>query len=137
MDPGKPPSATLLMPSAMTASCHPPQYPLLSLATSWYFYCPRNPEYWRVVIGLHHLYKWQSHTENHRVKDIVVHSEFKSGHYENDIALFKLIRSVKYSEYIQPICLPDIVLLMSDDNPCYISGWERSKTKGKSLNRFI
>nr|XP_034959705.1 transmembrane protease serine 12-like isoform X2 [Zootoca vivipara] len=89
-----------------------------------------NPEYWRVVIGLRHLYKHHSHTINFRVRDIVVHSNFKVNSYDNDIALFELIKFVEYDEYIQPICLPDIPLLVTDKNPCYISGWEKKEEKG-------
>ncbi|XP_063149023.1 transmembrane protease serine 12-like [Candoia aspera] len=89
-----------------------------------------NPEYWRVVIGLHHLYKPNSHTISRRVKNIIVHSGFKWDSYENDIAMFKLLKSVKYNKYIQPICLPHIFHLVADKNPCYISGWEKRKKKG-------
>ncbi|XP_034268345.1 transmembrane protease serine 12-like isoform X2 [Pantherophis guttatus] len=90
-----------------------------------------NPEYWRVVIGLHHLYKPHSHTISHRVKSIIVHSGFKWDSYENDIAMFKLVKLVEYNKYIQPICLPQNSHLVTDKNPCYISGWENRKKKGK------
>ncbi|ETE56931.1 Transmembrane protease serine 12, partial [Ophiophagus hannah] len=90
-----------------------------------------NPEYWRVVIGLHHLYKPHSHTISRRVKSIVVHSDFKWDSYENDIAMFKLVKFVEYNKYIQPICLPHNSHLVTDKNPCYVSGWENRKKKGK------
>ncbi|XP_060619998.2 transmembrane protease serine 12-like [Anolis sagrei] len=90
-----------------------------------------NPEYWRAVIGLHHLYKWKSHTIAERVRDIIIHPDFKEGSYENDIALFKLLKSVTYNEYIQPVCLPDIFHLVPDKNLCYISGWGKREKKGK------
>uniref|UniRef100_A0A670IA36 Peptidase S1 domain-containing protein n=1 Tax=Podarcis muralis TaxID=64176 RepID=A0A670IA36_PODMU len=53
--------------------------------------------------------------------------------YDNDIALFELIKFVEYDDYIQPICLPDIPLLVTDKNPCYISGWGEKEEKGKSF----
>ncbi|XP_058025589.1 transmembrane protease serine 12-like isoform X2 [Ahaetulla prasina] len=92
---------------------------------------PWNPEYWRVVIGLHHLYKPHSHTKGHRVKSIIIHSGFKWDSYENDIAMFKLVKLVEYNKYIQPICLPQNSHLVTDENPCYISGWGNRKKKGK------
>ncbi|XP_026535739.1 transmembrane protease serine 12-like [Notechis scutatus] len=90
-----------------------------------------NPEYWRVVIGLHHLYKPHSHTISRRVRSIIVHSDFKWDSYENDIAMFKLVKFVEYNKYIQPICLSHNSHLMTDKNPCYVSGWENRKKKGK------
>ncbi|KAM3846860.1 elastase-1-like [Vipera latastei] len=90
-----------------------------------------NPEYWRVVIGLHHLYKPHSHTISRRVKSIIVHSGFKWDSYENDIAMFKLVKLVEYNKYIQPICLPHNSHLVTDKNPCYISGWRNRNKKGK------
>ncbi|KAG8129398.1 hypothetical protein E2320_016130, partial [Naja naja] len=90
-----------------------------------------NPEYWRVVIGLHHLYKPYSHTISRRVKSIIVHSDFKWDSYENDIAMFKLVKFVEYNKYIQPVCLPHNSHLVTDKNPCYVSGWENRKKKGK------
>lgn len=82
---------------------------------------------------MHHLYKWNSHTIHRRVKTIVVHRDFQWGSYENDIALFRLLRFVKYNEYIQPICLPDTAHLMTDMDLCYISGWGKREKKGKTL----
>ncbi|XP_062977530.1 transmembrane protease serine 9-like [Elgaria multicarinata webbii] len=93
-----------------------------------------NPEYWRVLIGLHQLDKQNIHTINRRVRNIVIHSDFKWGSYENDIALFILLKFVKYNEYIQPICLPAISYLLTDDNSCYISGWGKKELKGKFQN---
>uniref|UniRef100_A0A6J0SZ84 Transmembrane protease serine 12-like n=1 Tax=Pogona vitticeps TaxID=103695 RepID=A0A6J0SZ84_9SAUR len=93
-----------------------------------------NPEYWRAVLGLHHLYKWNSHTMYRRVKKIVIHPDFKWGSYENDIAFFQLLRFVKYNEYIQPICLPDIAHLVTDMDLCYISGWGKREKKDKFQN---
>ncbi|XP_070596611.1 transmembrane protease serine 12-like isoform X2 [Erythrolamprus reginae] len=89
-----------------------------------------NPEYWRVVIGLYHLYKPYSRTIIRRVKSIIIHSSFKRNHYENDIAMFKLVKLVVYNKYIQPICLPENSHIVIDKSPCYITGWgDRKKDK--------
>uniref|UniRef100_A0A8D2ILR4 Peptidase S1 domain-containing protein n=1 Tax=Varanus komodoensis TaxID=61221 RepID=A0A8D2ILR4_VARKO len=90
-----------------------------------------NPDIWRAVLGLHHLYKYQSHTVKHQVKAIMIHPEYEMTTYENDIAVFKLLTIVKYNDYIQPICLPKTPLLLNDQTPCYISGWGQTKENGK------
>ncbi|XP_062827049.1 transmembrane protease serine 12 isoform X2 [Anolis carolinensis] len=90
----------------------------------------RDPEMWRVVIGMHHLYKDYPYTVKNQVKDILIHSHFELATNENDVALFKLIKPVKYNAYIQPICLPETSLLLTDETPCYISGWGSTKENG-------
>ncbi|XP_072847010.2 transmembrane protease serine 12 isoform X1 [Pogona vitticeps] len=90
-----------------------------------------NPALWRVVIGLHHLVKYSSYTVKRRVKTITVHSNYDTDTYENDVAMFKLIRSVRFSDYIQPICLPDSTILIKADYPCFITGWGHTREKGK------
>ncbi|XP_061471259.1 transmembrane protease serine 12-like [Rhineura floridana] len=89
----------------------------------------RNPAFWRAVIGLHHLYEHNSHTVKRRISTIASHSSYDSETYENDIALFTLIKYIKFNDYIQPICLPDAPLT-NDEYPCYIAGWGNTKEKG-------
>ncbi|KAH0629211.1 hypothetical protein JD844_011108 [Phrynosoma platyrhinos] len=91
----------------------------------------RDPDIWRAVIGMHHLYKDNSYTVKSQIKAILIHSDFQPGTYDNDVALFKLITFVKYNAYIQPICLPDTSPLLSDETPCYISGWGHTKENGQ------
>ncbi|XP_032991698.1 transmembrane protease serine 12-like [Lacerta agilis] len=95
-----------------------------------------DPAFWRVVFGLHHLYNYESSTVKRHVRAIVMHSGFKRSTYENDVALFKLKRPISYSNYIQPICLPNSTTqLVADENPCFISGWGNTEEKGRG--KFI
>ncbi|XP_066468939.1 transmembrane protease serine 12-like [Tiliqua scincoides] len=89
------------------------------------------PEYWRAVIGLHHIRRLQSYTVKSRIRAIIVHVAFNKDTFENDLALFKLMDSIKFNDYIQPICLPDDPPVISDDTPCYISGWGYTQEKGR------
>uniref|UniRef100_A0A8D0BU82 Peptidase S1 domain-containing protein n=1 Tax=Salvator merianae TaxID=96440 RepID=A0A8D0BU82_SALMN len=79
-----------------------------------------NPEVWRAVLGLHHLSEPNSYTEVYQITDITVHSDFEKLTFENDLALFKLNKLVKYNNYIQPICLPDFPYQLTDENPLYM-----------------
>uniref|UniRef100_A0A8D2KQA1 Peptidase S1 domain-containing protein n=1 Tax=Varanus komodoensis TaxID=61221 RepID=A0A8D2KQA1_VARKO len=89
-----------------------------------------KPEIWKAVIGLHHLYLHESHTVQSRVRAIMIHSKFNKKTLENDVALFKLSKPVIYNDYIQPICLPNTSLLLTDGTPCYISGWGLKNENG-------
>lgn len=65
-----------------------------------------------------------------------MHPEFKRETFENDIALFELGSAVRYSDYIQPICLPPAELLphrVENETECFISGWGRTAEHGKPL----
>ncbi|XP_044850756.1 transmembrane protease serine 12 isoform X4 [Mauremys mutica] len=92
-----------------------------------------DPYYWRVVIGLHDISRPERHTEKYSVREIIVHSEFRIETFENDIALFKLYKSVSYNDYIQPICLPfvHIHLNINNQTKCFISGWGSISEKGE------
>ncbi|KAF7246939.1 Transmembrane protease serine 12 [Varanus komodoensis] len=96
-----------------------------------FLFYPRNPSFWRITIGLHHLHEYNSRTVTRRVRAITIHSNYTPQNYENDIALFTLIKSIKYNDYIQPICLPDINLFINSEYPCYITGWGNTKEKGR------
>uniref|UniRef100_A0A8C5SBK0 Peptidase S1 domain-containing protein n=1 Tax=Laticauda laticaudata TaxID=8630 RepID=A0A8C5SBK0_LATLA len=91
----------------------------------------RNPKFWRAVLGLHHLYHHQYYTRERQVKAIIIHSHFKKETYENDIALFKLQKPITFNDYIQPICLLPSPLFLSNDTPCYITGWGSAHEKGR------
>ncbi|NWI99335.1 TMPSC protease, partial [Crypturellus undulatus] len=96
----------------------------------------RDPFFWRAVIGVHNLQKYDKHTTKRSIRNITIHPKFRKETFENDIALFKLDSSVRYNDYIQPICLPSAHLYLSFDNgtACYISGWGRLAEKGKTSN---
>ncbi|XP_066468940.1 elastase-1-like [Tiliqua scincoides] len=92
----------------------------------------RDPELWRVVIGIHRLDRYQSQMVMSRVSAITIHSDYGKNSFENDIALLKLIRTIEYSDYIQPICLPKASVLVTRMNSCYVTGWGLTKDKGRS-----
>nr|XP_060615794.1 transmembrane protease serine 12-like [Anolis sagrei ordinatus] len=90
-----------------------------------------NPNFWRVVLGLHDLFDHHTYTVKSLVRAILVHSNFKDEFYDNDIALFKLQTSVMFSDHIQPICISNTPRFITQETPCYISGWGSKEEKGK------
>nr|XP_009929712.1 PREDICTED: transmembrane protease serine 12 [Opisthocomus hoazin] len=93
----------------------------------------KDPHSWRAVLGMHNLWEHGKHIEKRNIASITVHPEFKKETFENDLALFELHPAVRYSDYIQPICLPPAQLHPPLDNhtECLISGWGRTAEKGK------
>uniref|UniRef100_A0A8C5SJB7 Peptidase S1 domain-containing protein n=1 Tax=Laticauda laticaudata TaxID=8630 RepID=A0A8C5SJB7_LATLA len=88
---------------------------------------------WRAVIGLHNLNEDNSHTIKRRIKAINIHPNYMADTHDNDIALIILVRSIKFNDYVHPICLPTTNLLKNQQYPCYISGWGKTKEKGTFL----
>uniref|UniRef100_A0A672VCI1 Peptidase S1 domain-containing protein n=1 Tax=Strigops habroptila TaxID=2489341 RepID=A0A672VCI1_STRHB len=77
-------------------------------------------------------YVFIGHTTRRYIRSITVHPEFKRDTFENDIALFELNSAVRYSIYVQPICLPSAHLYPHTTNgtQCFITGWGRTTEKG-------
>ncbi|XP_049674491.1 transmembrane protease serine 12 [Accipiter gentilis] len=94
----------------------------------------QDPHSWRAVLGVLNLQKHGKHAAKRTIRSITVHPEFKRETFENDIAVFELDSAVRYSDYIQPICLPAAHLYQHVDNEteCFISGWGRTAEKGKT-----
>ncbi|XP_022375502.1 transmembrane protease serine 12 isoform X1 [Enhydra lutris kenyoni] len=96
----------------------------------------RDPLMWRAVIGTnsikgHH----HPHSKKIKVKAIIIHPDFNLENYVNDIALFHLKKAVRYTEYIQPICLPfDVFQKLDQNTKCFISGWGRTEEEGNATD---
>ncbi|XP_068068500.1 transmembrane protease serine 12 [Anomalospiza imberbis] len=92
-----------------------------------------DPCSWRAVLGVHNLEKHSPHTARRRIRRIIVHSGFQRETFENDVAVFELKSAVRYSLYVQPVCLPPAALVppLENSSDCYISGWGRTTEKGK------
>ncbi|NXU54163.1 TMPSC protease, partial [Turnix velox] len=91
-----------------------------------------DPKSWRAVLGVYNLHKHDRSMVKRRIRSIRVHPRFKRETFENDLALFELRYPVRFSGYIQPICLPpsDLPLLMENGTECFIGGWGRTGEQG-------
>ncbi|XP_070596615.1 transmembrane protease serine 12-like [Erythrolamprus reginae] len=94
------------------------------------FKISEDPALWTVVIGLHQIGKDYSHTIRRRIKAIHIHPNFVKETYDNDIAVIILVRSIKFNDYVHPICLPTTNLSINEEAPCYITGWGYKREKG-------
>ncbi len=62
---------------------------------------------------------------------IIRHESYGRGSYDNDIALLKLAKPVRYNQLIKPICLPQQGKEIAAKKMSYLVGWGRLKEGGK------
>ncbi|NWS76355.1 TMPSC protease, partial [Crotophaga sulcirostris] len=88
---------------------------------------------WRAVLGTQNLWKHGKHRVIRNIRSITVHPKFNRKNFENDLALFQLYSAVRYSNYIQPACLPpaNLSLAVENQTECFIVGWGQTTEKGK------
>ncbi|XP_037722831.1 uncharacterized protein LOC119555492 isoform X2 [Drosophila subpulchrella] len=82
-----------------------------------------------VRVGDHYANIAESSEVDTFIENWYIHEEFRKGtHMNNDIALVVLKTPLKFSDYIQPICLPDKKAELVQDRKCTISGWGSIKS---------
>jgi len=104
---------------------------------------PFRPNQFTVRVGEWDLSDNDNYVEEFRVVDIQAHPDFKPNGFYNDVALFVLDQPVRFTEYIQPVCLPSGSLLTRDYTgelpvvlgwgTTYYGGEEVSKLRGVAL----
>ncbi|KAF5277864.1 hypothetical protein FQA39_LY06016 [Lamprigera yunnana] len=87
-----------------------------------------------VILGTHELGKLD-HTVEYGVEEQIAHEDYKRGkkQYDHDIGLLRLNATVKFTDYIKPICLPsDTTKLTKPDDVVTLTGWGRD-VSGESI----
>ncbi|XP_053735144.1 uncharacterized protein LOC128767227 [Synchiropus splendidus] len=70
-------------------------------------HCMDRAKYFYVKLGEFDVLVDHGHEATHQVEKIIRHNGFSTT-YENDIALIKLTKPIKFSRYILPACLPEM-----------------------------
>ncbi|XP_032888193.1 suppressor of tumorigenicity 14 protein homolog [Amblyraja radiata] len=78
---------------------------------------------WRVYIGAHSLGFTDNDVERRLIKRLIIHEQFDNVTMDYDIALLELSSSVKYTSFIQPVCLPSPLHVFPANQRCYVTGW--------------
>ena len=64
---------------------------------------------------------------------------FSEDTFDYDIALIKIKpkdgSGIKYSDHVQPACLPNPATLYETGKKCHVSGWGKTE-RGKYIHRF-
>ncbi|KAM5277920.1 enteropeptidase isoform 1-T1 [Hipposideros larvatus] len=94
-----------------------------------------EPSKWKAILGLHMTSNLTSPQVVIRVIDqIVINPHYNKRRKDNDIAMMRLELEVTYTDYIQPICLPEESQLFPPGRICSIAGWGRLVHQGPTPN---
>ncbi|XP_068767352.1 enteropeptidase isoform X2 [Struthio camelus] len=90
---------------------------------------------WKAVLGLHD----QSNTTYpstvlQDIDQIIINPHYNKRTKDNDIAMMHLQNKVQYTDYIQPICLPEKSQVFLPGIYCFIAGWGGIVNQGPTSN---
>ncbi|XP_048201899.1 enteropeptidase [Perognathus longimembris pacificus] len=90
-----------------------------------------DPSKWTAVLGLHMKSNLTSpHIVTRLIDQIVINPNYNKRTKNNDIAMMHLEFKVNYTDYIQPICLPEENQVFHPERNCSIAGWGRIVHQG-------
>ncbi|XP_064904905.1 enteropeptidase [Columba livia] len=94
-----------------------------------------KPSQWKAVLGLYdQLDMTQASTVVRNIDQIVINPHYMKNTKDSDIALMHLQDKVQYTDYIQPICLPEKNQQFLPGINCSIAGWGTITQGGPTSN---
>ncbi|XP_069591783.1 transmembrane protease serine 9-like [Ranitomeya imitator] len=88
----------------------------------------QSPSQYSVQLGAHRLDAPNSNTVEVGVNNLILHPQFSAPGGSGDIALIRLSRSVSYTRYVRPVCLPSASMVFPAGASCYVTGWGRTQS---------
>lgn len=90
-----------------------------------------------VRLGDHHSEIYENSEIEIYIENWFIHEDFRKGQLmNNDIAVIQLKQPIQFTNYIQPICLPNKETRYEPGKNCTISGWG-SIQYGKSSKFWV
>lgn len=88
--------------------------------------------HFRVVAGLNTLSSPGKYAQVRSIRGVKMHDDYNIITSDNDVTLLLLSSPFKFTNYIQPICLPGDVIheAMLNLSHCFVSGWGSTYYKG-------
>uniref|UniRef100_A0A671WE53 Corin, serine peptidase n=1 Tax=Sparus aurata TaxID=8175 RepID=A0A671WE53_SPAAU len=80
-----------------------------------------SADLWKVVLGLNNLDHPGTQSQSRSVRSIIVHPRYNRAVVDYDISVVQL--DSEETDFVRPVCLPDLGQLPSPDSYCYITGW--------------
>lgn len=72
-----------------------------------------------------------------KIKRIVANRMFSDITYDNDIAMLELDSPITYTDFIQPICIPESTHVFPVGKSIWVTGWGALSEGGQSLLRIF
>ncbi|NWU73819.1 CELA1 elastase, partial [Pterocles burchelli] len=106
------------------------------IRTNWVMtaaHCVDSNRKFRVVAGDHNIYESEGTEQVFTVSKIIIHPSWNTNNVAAgyDIALLRLSGSATLNSYVQLAALPQEGSILPNNNPCYITGWGRTRTNGQ------
>ncbi|KAA0720384.1 Enteropeptidase [Triplophysa tibetana] len=90
---------------------------------------------WVAVLGLHAQFGTDESDRQYRSIDkIFMNQHYNKRTKDSDIALMHLQTPANFSDYVQPICVPEHGTLFKEGTKCFIAGWGRRFEGGSAAN---
>lgn len=84
---------------------------------------PSDVSSYTLYVGRYQQNGFNPHESSHKVKQIVVPSDYTDPYSGNDVALVELASPVTWSDYVSPVCLPTSDTLFPSGMMCTVTGW--------------
>ena len=68
--------------------------------------------------------------KNYTVKEIINHPDWNRYKRNNDVALMRTKERIAFSDYVQPICIPEQDICFNEGTTCVVSGWGYTEETG-------
>nr|XP_057918663.1 uncharacterized protein LOC131110034 [Doryrhamphus excisus] len=78
---------------------------------------------WSVFLGLQNLQSSNPNQVSRTVDTIILHPDFDSSSFNNDIALLRLSSAVPFTAYIRPVCLAASSSEFHNGTDSWVTGW--------------
>ncbi|XP_005732702.1 transmembrane protease serine 12 [Pundamilia nyererei] len=111
---------------------------VLTATHCFYHHLRIGLSYFRVVAGLNTLSSPGKYAQVRSIRGVKMHDGYNIITSDNDVTLLLLSSPFKFTNYIQPICLPGDVIheAMLNLSHCFVSGWGSTYYKGPLTNKL-
>ncbi|XP_056392701.1 prostasin-like [Hyla sarda] len=93
-------------------------------------------EDYTVHLGMYRLHGTNPHEFLSTVTQFITHPQYTDVGSRGDIALVRLSSPVNYTQYIQPVCLPDESVTFPCGMDCWVTGWGDTSIGGEILLQY-
>eukprot|EP00112_Aurelia_sp_Birch-Aquarium-sp1_P006653 Seg1730.1 transcript_id=Seg1730.1/GoldUCD/mRNA.D3Y31 product="Chymotrypsinogen B" protein_id=Seg1730.1/GoldUCD/D3Y31 len=85
-----------------------------------------------LTLGEHDRRYRDGNEQQFKASRVVMHPQYDSRRFNNDIALIKLSQPARFTDKIKTICLPQHGRSVAVGSTCYITGWGKASHPGSS-----
>uniref|UniRef100_A0A452GWU9 Peptidase S1 domain-containing protein n=1 Tax=Gopherus agassizii TaxID=38772 RepID=A0A452GWU9_9SAUR len=104
---------------------------VVSAAHCFLFSFPQSA--YRVNLGEHQQSNPSPSWVSSPVRQILVHPDYSRGTHASNITLVQLAEPVRHTDEILPVCLPGPSDSVPDNHMCWVTGWRRIDSEGKTI----